>query len=365
MMNVLVINKRYKGNEQSNYKFVRDVIERYGLEMQCHILQYNNDIENINQYDSNITIMKMPEKKCVGKLIWYKFTLPSIIKKLNISKIIFINGALIKNYSITQYSIFTDIAFACDKKALSEYEKSLRKKIGKTQLHTKEYIVYSKYAQKQLSTLINDKEKIKIIYPAASYNFMERSFNEKEIRKDIITSGEDFFLAKISNKDDEQFVKVLRGFTIFKKWQKSNMKLLITGLENGIGNLLKRKLASYKHNEDVIILSEEHKDIYPEILSAAYAFLLLTKNDADVVPVLETLQSYTLLVSYELPSIKEIAKDAYIKIETDSFENIGATMINVYKNEEIRDIKINEGGEIVQQYEYENSKNSFFKVIGS
>ncbi len=364
-MNTLVIYKTPRGNTNSYYKFVRKTIERYAMENDTGIYQYRKDYDAKQYPDRSILLLRMPDKTGLSLDLWYKFTLPATIKKLNIDKIIYLNAPAMKKTGVEQFVFITDVGFTSFRKSLMPHEEYLKKNLIKGIPYTKLLITYSLFAADQLKTLSKEDilDKIKVVYGAAEFQFMEKSFNEKEIRKDILTNGSDYFLAKIKDNDEEQLVNVLKAFSVFKNWQKSSMKLVITGLENGISNHLKRKYTSYKFQSDVIILEEEHIDIYPEILSASYAFFNLTDRDNDTIPLIEAMQSYTMLLAYNLPSVKEIAQAYYKELQQRDFNYLGNIMIEIYKDEDQRDIQIAKAGGFVQEYDYDAIKQDVFEIF--
>lgn len=361
-MNLLIVYKSVRGNTHSYYRYLRKIIERYSMENETGIYQYRSDFNYKEYSDRSIIMLRMPDKTGLTLDFWYKFTLSGIVKKLNIGKVIYINALPVKKMSIPQFAFITSVDFISIQQ--NAYDKYLKNNIEKSATVANKIITYSNYAAEQLKSVLKDNtaSKIEVMYGAADYQFMEKSFNEKEIRKDILTNSDDYFLVKISG-DEEQFVSVLKGFTLFKNWQKSSMKLVITGLESGVNNSLKRKYLSYKYKEDVVLLEDEHVDIYPEILSASYAFFHLTNKDEDVIPLVESMQSYSMLLAYQHPSYDEIAGEHYKKITTKDFNALGAVMIEIYKNEDLRDIQIVGAGEYVQKFDGEEMKNKFFTVL--
>lgn len=362
-MNLLIVYKSVRGNTQSYYRYLRKTIERYSLENETGIYQYRSDFNYKEYSDRSIIMLPMPDKIGLSLDFWYKFTLPGIVKKLNIGKVIYINALPVKKLEIPQFAFLTNIDFTKVQK--TPYNKYLKTNLHKSAAVANKVITYSHHAANSLKEIIkgDHASKVEVMYGAADYQFMEKSFNEKEIRKDILTNGNEYFLVKINDKDEEQFIDTLKAFTVFKNWQKSSMSLVITGLENGLNNALKRKYLSYKFKDDVIILEEEHIDIYPEILSASYAFFQLTDKDEDVIPLIEAMQSYSMLIAFQHPSYDEIAEDNYKKITLKDFNSLGSIMIDIYKNEDSRDVQIVRAGEHVQKFDGETLKNKIFTVL--
>lgn len=364
-MNILIVHKKLNGNCQSYYFFVREMAERFAMENSIATDHYSPDLEISGNTSASITFLRLPDKTGLSLSLWYRTSLFRIVKRLNITKVIYLNTLPFCKLSIPEIGIYADVSFVMPQKNELRYKQMLRNKFGEKIRDLQKIITYSEYAADQLGIRAGEdfRHKINVIYGAATYPFLDRSFNEKEIRKDNLTQGEEFFLAKLSNENDDDFITLLKAFSSFKKWQKSNMKLVVSGFESGLHSSLKRKLSSYKYASDVLVLTDDHTDIYPEILSAAYAFLLLTYKDCDTIPVFEALQSGTLLIAPSLPSIKEIAKNEFIEISTKDQETISRLLINAYQNESLSETMAANGMQLAQQYSYDSAKNAYQGVF--
>lgn len=365
-MNTLILYRKHRRNTYSYYKFIRELIERFALEHVREIYFYKTDTDVSACADNSIFLLPLADATGLNLAWWYNVKLPAIARKLKAEKVLYINCLPAKKIRAPQTCIFTDVEFITQANKLTNYQKYLKKNLVARLKHAQKVITYSSHAKQILQNFIAAKTtapEVEVIPAAANHMFMERSFNEKEIRKDNLTFGEEYFLAKIDPEEEQQFVELLKAFTVFKQWQKSNMKIVVSGLESSITNSLKRKAASYKFKDDVVILTEEHEDVYTEIISAAYAYLLVTGKDADIMPAVEAMQSQTLLMSYGLPSVKEIAGAAMIQLIENDYEALGRQMIEVYKNEEKREQQIEKGSALISSFDYETSKQLLFDLL--
>ena len=87
--------------------------------------------------------------------------------------------------------------------------------------------------------------------PLAAEEGMEvLAADERERIKGAIAEGKEYFLSDITGVDDPSLVSLLKAFSLFKKRQLSNMKLVLLGRPHpGVIE----KLDSYKYRQDVCL----------------------------------------------------------------------------------------------------------------
>lgn len=85
---------------------------------------------------------------------------------------------------------------------------------------------------------------------AAEEGMVVLAADERERVKDAIAGGKEYFLSDITGVDDPSVVGLLKAFSLFKKRQLSNMKLVLLGKAHpGVIE----KLDSYKYRQDVCL----------------------------------------------------------------------------------------------------------------
>jgi glycosyltransferase involved in cell wall biosynthesis len=72
--------------------------------------------------------------------------------------------------------------------------------------------------------------KAKAIYIAIPDLFIPVDREQKQNIKDSFADGREYFLFMGGNHPIKNLVGLLKAFSLFKRWQKSNMKLIVTGL---------------------------------------------------------------------------------------------------------------------------------------
>lgn len=108
------------------------------------------------------------------------------------------------------------------------------------------------------------------------------NWEEKEQVKDTYTGGREYFLFAGDIFPPDHIIILLKAFSHFKKWQLSNMKLVLAGKANKKTAKLKDKLTTYKYREDVVIIENPSPDISDTLLQAAYAPVSIDKTEEEL-----------------------------------------------------------------------------------
>ena len=226
---------------------------------------------------------------------------------------IFISTRCVKQFKIPQCLIAsTDTKFKYLKRA---------KLILADSLFLKKYIITKHKI---------DENKIEIVYPAAAEIFHPISFEEREnIKKQYADEAEYFFYLQYSISA-EPLINVLKAFSVFKKRQKSSMKLLIKA--NNI-KMLTEHLRLYKFRGDVKIVETVLESGLAQIIAGAYSIIYFNN---DTFPLLQAMQCNVPAITNDSGKSFEICSDAALYADTDNHNSISEKMMLIFKDEKFR-----------------------------
>jgi glycosyltransferase involved in cell wall biosynthesis len=158
-------------------------------------------------------------------------------------------------------------------------------------------------------------------------------------------------------------VNLLKAFSIFKKRQKSNMKLVLAGRLAWKYDSFIQNLKKYKFKEDVIMLGYLSEDDLVKITGAAYALVYPSLLEGFGVPVLEAMKCNVPVITSVGSSMEEIAKDAALYADAKNFEDIAGKMMLIYKDEKMRKELIEKGKIIAAQYSWQRTAELLWQSI--
>ncbi len=175
-----------------------------------------------------------------------------------------------------------------------------------------------------------------IIYvrPVAVSAYPSLSWAAAESVKTKYSGGRDYFLFSGDLDQGHQLIELLKAFSVFKKWQQSNMQLLLAGNETAWTETLEEKLINYKYKSDVVLLKGVAESEKAVITAAAYALLYPGLNNRLPLELLQAVQLGMASIVSDLPATKAITQAAIWVNNQDLQEEFAKAMILLYKGEQ-------------------------------
>lgn len=220
-------------------------------------------------------------------------------------------------------------------------------------------VVYSKAEKTFLAEQFPEySAKIKIIYRTVSpISTTIISFEQKQLIKEKISGGSEYFLCHPAT-DQQILTTVLKGFTGFKKWQKSGMKMILSAAGENSHTQLTELISAYRFKNDVSIVTVNTPG-YTDIIAGAYAFLLPEKYNPDFNFPLSAIKSGTALIIPENSICAEIMQDKAFHFKYRDKDDITRVLLESFRDERRRSEIILSSKEVLEQAE----KNNFYRLL--
>ena len=296
----------------------------------------------------NITtiVVKQPVSNMLALRFFYDIKLPIILKKYKPNILVQLNGFCSLSTSIPQLLLLLNTTQPISKKRITKATHIITNALA-----TKNNIAESYQI---------DTNKIDVVYGAAQPLFKPLNADEILQTKDGFADGREYFLF-VSDKDSSNnIINVLKAFSLFKKWQRSNMKLVVVG---GLDENIAIKIATYKYKDDVVLLGNVAATILPKIMASAYCVLYPTLTENFAIPILEAMQSGVPIIASNLSGIKEVGGNAIFYINPNSSDEMAEQMQLIYKDEILRSKLIKDGLLQVTKFNHINTAILIDKVI--
>ena len=336
---VIAVNTTVLVNSELDYKsnFVREVFKRItqqNLEHQFIFIfstPYNEDL--LFSKNIRLILVKSSSQNKLALKYWYDIKLPIALKKYKPDLLIQINDVCSSVVSIPQLLVLNENI-------------STKKNIAKA----KAIIVSSPFIKTEIVEKNKvDTNKISVVYGAAQPCFKQLSFDEIIQVKDAYTSGREFFLLP----EDDNLMNVLKAFSMFKKWQHSNMKLLVVASTINQNKKMLTQLETYKYRDDVILLSNIDEDKLAKLTASAYCVINSTLKNKFHVHTIEAMQSgVPIIASNNVPESIDIAA---LYAPVNDSQKIAEQMQLIYKDEILRSKLINEGLEKCTNFSWDKT----------
>lgn len=202
-----------------------------------------------------------------------------------------------------------------------------------------------------------------VISGAARSGFMPLSWEEKEQVKEAYTDGYEYFLCVGGINPRKNMMHILKAFSLFKKWHKSNMKLVFAGRLAWQYQDFVEKLKTYKYRNDVVLTGYVEESILQKLTGAAYAVLYVTHFEGFGLPIVEAMQSGVPVVVGNNSSMPDVGGEAVLYADAANPDTIAEQMQQLYRNEQMREKLIQKGLERAALFSWEKSAHLFWEEI--
>ena len=154
--------------------------------------------------------------------------------------------------------------------------------------------------------------------------------------KNDVAGGMEYFLFAGDLHERCHLIELLKAFSLFKKWQQSNMRLVIAGNKTNRTEDFAKQLASFKYRHEVNLIINPSKETLQKIIAGAYAFVYPAAYDNFPVHILQAMQAGVPVLSSPIPVCKEWCGDHIIYPETNDGAGFATIMQLIYKDERLR-----------------------------
>ena len=205
--------------------------------------------------------------------------------------------------------------------------------------------------------------KIAVIPGAARKGFIPLDWEEKLAVKNGYADGREYFLFVGGVHPRKNLLNLLKAFSHFKKWQHSNMKLLVAGRLAWQYDDLLEKMKTYKYRDDVVLLGYLPEAQLQKVVGAAYALVYPSWFEGFGLPILESMQAGVPVICSNTSSMPEVAGDAALLLDPASHDAIGKEMLALYRSEGIRNAFIEKGLQRVQSFSWDITAAAVYKEL--
>jgi len=302
-------------------------------------------------FNKNVTpiIIKSSFKNSLTTTYWYNVKLPLVLKKHKPDLLIQTNGICCSNTKISQLLFFLDAS-----------QNILVKNLNRA----KKIVTSTNFNKQHLIEKFNlDANKINVIQSAVENIFKPVNTDIRQQTKDGYADGREYFLFFGGVNPNNNVMQVLKAFSMFKKWQYSNMKLLIEGSLIYKNEDFVNKIKTYKYRDDVLLLGSLSKTQIATITASAYCVLYTPKASGFVSPIIAAMQSGVPIITMNNIGMQETGGNIPLYSNSNQPEDIAEQMQLIYKDENLRTNLMQKGVEQASKFSWEKTIENFWNVI--
>ena len=296
---------------------------------------------------------------------WYNFKLVALLKKVKADIVVHADIACSLRTKLPQWILVNDLAF-------TDFPEVYPKKYNRfLEVNARSFL---NKASNIFTTSINLQEqiiqrypvaekKVTVLYPAADEKYLPINWEQREAVKATYTAGKEYFLYSGIIHTQSNLTNLLKAFSLFKKWQKSNMQLILAIDTTSGGTVFLQSLQTYKHKADVLLLKDTMEEDLLAITAAAYAFVTPAVFNDNTAILLNALQCGVPVIAGNTLPVTEIFGEAILYADCNNVQELADKMMLLFKDEDLRRAFINKGLQQVKQYNWHSNINQLWKNI--
>lgn len=352
----IVINTLFLKGKQSELVdyFVINIFNRLARQYPEHEFLFlvsadNNHLGVIDPLIQLLAVTNQP-RNVFALNYWYHVKLPMTLHSVKPDLLIQPNGFCSLTTPVPQLVITNELFFG---RALSFIGNTL---VSLSFKKAKQIVTFSEYHKRVIAKQYKlPFEKIEVIPYVAKEIYQPIGYEVQQDTKSQYADGKEYFLYSVNVSREEEFVNLLKAFSQFKKWQQSNMKLLLVKDNRQAHSEMLEKLNSYKHRSEVVLLNEVPLLQLVNITASAYVVLFPSMGGGLGVSVWEVLQCGTPVIIDETAGIAEGQAWGGLYADAGNPASIAQRMLLLYKDETLRQRLTEEGKLQVKQFSWDKS----------
>jgi glycosyltransferase involved in cell wall biosynthesis len=297
--------------------------------------------------------------------LWYDIKVPMVLRKYKADVFVSCDGFCSLGTNVPQCLVVHDLAFLhypsfIRRSHLNYYKKNTPRFLAKA----RSVATVSEFSKKDIEAQYKTgMPEIDIVYSAAKKSFSPLSSAEMNAVKEKYTDGREFFVYTGAIHPRKNLMNLLKAFSIFKKRQQTNMKLVLVGRLAWKYDSFKKSLESYKYRDDVLMTGYIGEEELTKITASAYGSIYPSLWEGFGVPVLEAMQAAVPVITAADSAMQEISKGAALYADVTSHTALADKMMLLYKDEKLRKELIQKGLEVVKEYNWDRTARLLWQSI--
>ncbi len=368
---IIAVNTRFllKDKLEGYGYFTREVFLRMAIDHPEHqfVFIFDRPYHLDYVFPSNVQtlVVTPPARHPILWKYWYDIRLPQLLKKIRADVFVSPDGYCSLLTKLPQCMVVHDLGFlhypAAYKKSHLVYLKHYTPRFIRKSVRVATVSQFSKDdIIKQYHT---NPSKIDVVYSAVKENFGPLNQEEQEKTRNQYTDGKAYFIYAGAIQPRKNLINLLKAFSIFKKRQRSNMKLVLAGRMAWKNDEFLQLLSTYKYRDDVVLTGYIDEKELAALVASAYALVYPSFFEGFGVPVLEAMTSGVPALTSQNSSMQEIGGDAGLYFDPSSHEDMAEKLMLIYKDEQLRNNMVEKGLGMAKKFSWKHTSELLWQSV--
>jgi glycosyltransferase involved in cell wall biosynthesis len=310
-------------------------------------------------------VVSPPSRHPLLWIWWFEFSIPKILKKLNIDLFVSPDGYLSLRTDVPQLAVIHDINFYHRPKDLPLSSRLYYQYyFPKFAQKAKRIVTVSEFSKKDICISYHiSPKKVDVVYNGANSVFHSLTPEEIKATKDKYSSGSDYFLFVGSLHPRKNVSGLLAAFDQFISQHRTDHKVVIVGEKMFFTAELDQTYNQMRFGDDVLFTGRLDTEELKNVFGAATALVFVPFFEGFGIPIVEAMYSGIPVICSHCTSLPEVAGDAALYVNPMDVDAIAQAMYKISSDPNLRNELIAKGKEQKEKFSWDSSAQKLWASI--
>lgn len=297
--------------------------------------------------------------------IWFELRIPYFLRKYKADLFLSPDGLMSLNTKVPTCVVMHDLAFEHYPEHLKTSHQFFYRKYSPLYARkAKRIVTVSEFSRQDIAKRYQvPLSKIDVSYNGAHETYRPLGWEEREAVKQQYAEGCEYFVFAGALHPRKNILNLLKSFILFKKRQRSNMKLVVVGRLAWNYKEIEEMRESMPFRDEVKWVGYLDVTELAKVIGGAYALVYASLFEGFGIPILESLQCEVPAIVSNTSSMPEVGGNAALLVDPLDPEDIAAKMEQLYKDELLRNRLIAAAKTQVQKFSWDLTAERLWKSM--
>ena len=314
-------------------------------------------------------IVLFPQARHPFLFIWFfEFSVTKALRKIKPDLFFSPDGYLSLRSDVPQVTQFHDLNFEHFPKDMPKIHLwHYKKYFPKFARKAKRIVTVSEFSKQDIVDCYGvDPQKIDVAYNGVNEIFKPLPETEIMEIRGKYSGGFPYFMFVGSLHPRKNLARLFSAFDRFKSYNRNDVKLVIVGEKRWWTEPIQRAYDAMSCKDDVVFVGRLSAEDLHRVTAAALASVYVSYFEGFGIPILEAFKCDTPVITSNVTSMPEVAKDAALLVDPFNEDSIAKAMIKVL-DDKVRERLIEKGRERAKDFSWDKAAddiwNSLIKAI--
>ena len=364
----LLLKNRLEGIGWVAYETLRRMVKDHP-EVEFYFI-FDREPDPMFIFGDNVKpIVLFPQARHPFLFIWFfEFSVTKALKKIKPDLFFSPDGYLSLRSDVLQVTQFHDLNFEHFPKDMPKIHLwHYKKYFPKFARKAKRIVTVSEFSKQDIVDCYGvDPQKIDVAYNGVNEIFKPLPETEIMEIRGKYSGGFPYFMFVGSLHPRKNLARLFSAFDRFKSYNRNDVKLVIVGEKRWWTEPIQRAYDAMSCKDDVVFVGRLSAEDLHRVTAAALASVYVSYFEGFGIPILEAFKCDTPVITSNVTSMPEVAKDAALLVDPFNEDSIAKAMIKVL-DDKVRERLIEKGRERAKDFSWDKAAediwNSLIKAI--